>query len=250
MKTYAVINQKGGIGKTTTAATLAAGLNRQGLKTLLIDMDAQGSCSYIFNADNSTITSYEVMNGTAEPGEAILHTKQGDIIPSSEAMATADLTFTAAGREYRLKEALTNLKGYKYVIIDTPPALSITTINALTAADYVIIPSAADSLSLRGIGQLYKTINAIKARCNPKLKIAGILLTSYEARTTLAKIEAEQAAEAAAAMNTKVFNTKIRKCTGIKTAQACRASIYDYKPAASVNIAVDDYNAFIAELIK
>ena len=249
MHTYAVSNQRGGIGKTTTAAALAAGLRARGYKTLLIDLDAQGNLSYTMRAEHLSPTAFEVLTGAAEPQSAIHSTEQGDIMPSSPNMAIADTTITETGKEYRLKEALTTIKGkYKYVVIDTPPALGIATINALTAADSVIIPAQAEAFSLQGIGRVYTTIETVKRYCNPALKIAGILLTRFEANTTLGKIEAEQAAETAQAMGTKVFTAKIRACNGIREAQATRTSIYDYKPAAKVKNAVADYSAFIDEL--
>ena len=251
MHTYAVINQRGGIGKTTTAAALAAGLRARGYKTLLIDLDAQCNLSYTMRAEHSSPTIYEILTGAAEPQAAILSSEQGDIIPSSANMATADTTITETGKEYKLREAINTFKGkYKYIVIDTPPALGIATINALTAADSVIIPAQAEAFSLQGIGRIYNTIEAVKKYCNPKLKIEGILLTRYEGNTTLGKIEAEQAAETAKAMHTKVFTAKIRACNGIKEAQATRQSIYDYKPAAKVKNAVADYEAFINELLK
>lgn len=251
MTTYAIINQRGGIGKTTTAASLAAGLRARGYKTLLIDLDAQSNLSYALGAEHHSPTAYEVLTGGADAAEAIAHTEQGDIIPGSANMATADTTITDTGKEYRLREAILTLKGkYKYIIIDTPPALSIATINALTAADKVIIPAQAEAFSLQGIGRVYSTIETVKKYCNPELKIEGILLTRYEPKTTLGRIEAEQTIETAAAMNTKVFNTKIRACNGIREAQASRQSIFDYKPAAKVKNAVTDYSNFINELLK
>lgn len=251
MHTYAVINQRGGIGKTTTASALAAGLRARGYKTLLIDLDAQGNLSYTMRAEHSSPTIYEVLTGAAEPQAAIISSEQGDIIPSSPNMATADTTITETGKEYKLREAITTFKGkYKYIVIDTPPALGIATINALTAADSVIIPAQAEAFSLQGIGRIYNTIETVKRYCNPKLKIEGILLTRFEGNTTLGKVEAEQAEQTAEAMHTKVFTAKIRACNGIKEAQATRTSLYEYKPAAKVKNAVSDYTAFIDELLK
>lgn len=251
MHIYAVINQRGGIGKTTTAAALAAGLNARGCSTLLIDLDAQCNLSYTLRAEHSSPTIYEVLTGAAKPEAAVAFTEQGSIIPSSPAMATADTTITETGKEYRLKEALQSFKGkYQYIVIDTPPALGIATINALTAADSVIIPAQAEAFSLQGIGRVYNTIETVKKYCNPELKIEGILLTRFEGNTTLGKIEAEQAEKTAEAMHTRVFSTRIRACNGIREAQATRTSLYDYKPKAKVKNAVEDYNSFINELTK
>lgn len=251
MYTYAIINQRGGIGKTTTAAALAAGLQARGYSTLLIDLDAQCNLSYTLGAEHSSPTIYEVLTGAARTEAAIHSTAQGDIIPSSPNMATADTAITETGKEYKLKEALTTLKGkYRYIVIDTPPALGIATINALTAANAVIIPAQAEAFSLQGIGRVYTTIETVKKYCNPELITEGILITRYESNTTLGKIEAEQAEQTAEAMRTKVFKSKIRACNGIREAQATRTSIFDYKPTAKVKNAVADYDAFIDELLN
>ena len=163
MKTIAIINQKGGVSKSTTAFTLASGINNKGYKTLCIDMDAQGNLSYTANANDDLLTIYDLLAEDANINQAIQHTKNFDLIASSKALSGADGFITDIGKEYKLKEILESVKNnYDYIIIDTPPALGILTVNALTACDSVIIPAQADIYSLQGIEQLSKTIQPIK----------------------------------------------------------------------------------------
>ena len=134
LEIIAISNQKGGVGKSTTANALGAGLFHKGFKVLYVDLDAQGNLSYSMGASNKAISSLEVLTGTATAREAIVHTPQGDLIPASPALASADITLKDTGREYRLKEALEPILGdYDYIVLDTPPALGTLTINALTA---------------------------------------------------------------------------------------------------------------------
>ena len=148
----------------------------------------------------------------------------------------------------RLKSALEAIaKSYDFIIIDTPPALGILTINALTAADGVIIPAQASIYSLQGIGQLAATIKAVQQHTNPALQIYGILITRYNGRAILSRDISELLTDTAEQLKTKVFETRIREAIAIKEAQAHRQNIFDY--AAKTNPA-KDYNAFIDELLK
>jgi len=154
-KIVAIINQKGGVGKSTTAEALLAGLSLKGYKTLAIDLDAQGNLTYSTGATTEGATALGILTGEVKAKEAIQQTKSGDIIASNKALAGADAFISDTGKEYRLKEALETISGdYDYIIIDTPPALGILTINALTACDSVIIPAQADIYSIQGIEQL------------------------------------------------------------------------------------------------
>lgn len=244
---YAIINQKGGVGKTTTAAALWAGLTSKGYKVLAVDLDAQANLSFNAGASTDDLTSLELLTGEATAAEAIQHTQSGDIIPASRALAGADSTITKTGKEYRLKEALEPIKGeYDFIILDTPPALGILTVNALTACTSVIIPAQADIFSLQGIEQLAGTIEPVKRYCNSDLDIAGILLTRYSARSILSKEVAELAQQLASKLGTRLFNTTIREAISVKEAQISQQSIFDY--AGKSNVAAD-YNAFIEELL-
>lgn len=250
-KIIAVAIQKGGQGKTTSAAALGAGLALRGNKVLFVDLDAQGNLSYALGADATGLTgrsALEVLQGVTSAADAIQHTPQGDIIASSPALAGADTTISATGKEYRLAEALEPIAGnYDYIILDTPPSLGILTINALTAAAEAVIPAQADMFSLQGIGQLWQTIQAIRKYCNPGLKIAGILLTRYNGRAVISREVKEMLSQTAAQMKTKVYSSRIRECTALKEAVAVKKDIYSYAPRSN---AAMDYNAFIDELLE
>ena len=248
MKILAVINQKGGVGKSTTAAAIAAGLLLKGYKVLAVDLDAQSNLTYNYAADNKRATALGLLTGEVTATDAIQHTKSGDIIAASKALAGADAFIADTGKEYRLKEALEAVKPlYDYIIVDTPPALGILTINALTAADGVIIPAQADIYSLQGIEQLNETIKPVKKYCNPQLKIEGILLTRYNARSILSREVAELAEQLAAKLKTKLFTTRIREAIAVKEAQISQQSLYSYAPKSN---AAKDYLCFIDELLK
>ena len=247
-RVYAVINQKGGVGKSTTAATLAAGLSLKGYKTLSIDLDAQGNLTYTAGAKTNGATAPGVLTGEVKAEDAIQHTPSGDIIAANKALAGADAFIADTGKEYRLKEALESLQAaYDYIIIDTPPALGILTINALTACNSVIIPAQADIYSLQGIEQLADTMKPVKKYCNPNLKIAGILLTRYNSRSVLSREVAELAEQLADKLGTKLFKTTIREAIAVKEAQISQQSLFDYAPKAKVT---EDYRAFIEELLE
>lgn len=244
----AVINQKGGVGKSTTTNALGAGLFREGLKVLYIDLDAQGNLSYTMGATGKALTSLEVLTGTATAKEAIVQTPQGDLIPASPALAGADALLKDTGKEYRLKEAIEPVLGeYDYIVLDTPPALGVLTINALTACTSVIIPAQADIYSLQGIGQLNQTIQTVKKYCNSGLTVKGILITRYYPRTILTKDMTQLLEDTARELNTKVFNAKIRECIALKEAQASQQDIFTYSPKSN---AVLDYSLFLMEVLE
>lgn len=247
MKTIAIINQKGGVGKSTTAEALAAGLKRLGFKTLAVDLDAQCNLTRTAAAGND-VTILDVLRGNVPAGEAVQETALADVIAGDISINKLEQEVESTGKEYRLKEALDTLSGaYDYAIVDTPPALSFLTINALTASDIVVIPAEADIYALEGIISLAGTISAVKKYTNPNLNIAGILLTKYSGRTILTKDLTSVAENIAAQLGTKVFNSKIRQSITIREAQAMKQSIFAYAPKSKV---AADYSAFIDEMIK
>lgn len=248
MKVISVINQKGGVGKSTTVGALAAGLSLRGYKTLAVDLDAQCNLTYSYAAEHCKATALDVLTGDAAAVDAICSTENGDIIPSDYALSGADTFITETGKEYKLKEALEPLSGkYDYIIIDTPPALGILTVNALTASDTVIIPAQADIYSLQGIEQLSKTISPVKRYCNPGLTISGILLTRYNGRAVLSREVSELAADIAEKLHTKLFTARIREGIAVKEAQISQQNLYNYAPQAKVTA---DYSNFIDEFME
>lgn len=246
--TIAITNQKGGVGKSTTAAALGSGLTLKGYKVLFVDLDPQGNLSYIIQADPAKPSAHDVLTGRAGAAAAIQTAAGGDIIPFSGDLSAADIELNRTGKEYRLKEALQPVAGsYDFTIIDTPPALGILTINALTAADRLIIPAQAEIFSLQGIGQLAGTINAVKTYCNPALELDGILLTRHSGRAVLSRDMADMIADTAAELGTAVYKTIIREGIAIKEAQANRQSIFAYAPKSN---AAADYAAFTDEILR
>jgi chromosome partitioning protein len=246
-RTLAIINQKGGVGKSTTAEALAAGLILKGYSVLSIDLDAQSNMTYTAGARTDGATALGVLTGEIPARDAIQHTESGDIIPASKALAGADAFIAETGKEYRLREALEPIRGeYDFIIVDTPPALGILTINALTACDSVIIPAQADIYSLQGVEQLAETIKPVKKYTNPTLTIEGILLTRYSPRSVLSREVAELAEQLAAKLGTRLFKTTIREAIAVKEAQISQRSLFSYAPKAKVT---EDYSRFIAEIL-
>ena len=245
MKTIAIVNQKGGVAKTTTAAAVGAALQQKGKRVLFIDFDSQCNLSWAAGADTQAAGSMDLLKGL--PYE-IQQTPQGDIISGSPALAAADMLLTQEGKEELLKKALEKQKRkYDYCIIDTAPALGILTINALTAADAAVIPALADGFSLQGINQLVGTIQAVQKYCNPKLKIAGIVLTRYNKRTILSRDVTAILEDVAQQLQTRLFDTRISPCNALSEAQAKHASIYQYSPRSK---AAAEYKALTEEIIK
>lgn len=249
MKTIAVICSKGGVGKTTTVSAVGAGLVRKGFKVLVIDTDAQCNLTYSYGITSAPFTTLELLTGSATALDAVQHTAQGDIIPAKSLLSVADQLLQETGKEYKLREALAPLNGvYDYVLIDTPPSLGILTINALTACDSVIIPVQADAYSLQGVGQLANNqIDAVKKYTNPALKIDGLLITRYKARTTLAKELRAMLEATADQLGTKLYATPIRECTALQEAQVLRKTIYEHAPKSNASA---DYMALVEEITE
>ena len=246
MTSIAIINQKGGVGKSTTAAAIGAGLASKGYSVLFVDLDAQGNLSYSLGAEAQGYNAMGVLLRPETIAENIQHTAQGDILASSPALAGADAVITQTGKEYRLKEALEHVKGkYDFCIIDTPPALGILTVNALTACKGAIVPAQADIFSLQGIIQLHGTLQTVKKYCNPALQLLGIVLTRYNARAVLSRDVARLIDQTAEHLETSLYRVNIRECTALKEAQATKQSIYAYAPKSNAAL---DYGALVDEI--
>ena len=189
-KIIAVTNQKGGVGKTTTAVNLSALVAEAGKRVLIVDIDPQGNAtSGLGKSDADSNTVYEVLMGDAEAKDAILATgfTNLDLMPTAIELAGAEIELVSVeNREALLKSALESLRpDYDYIFIDCPPSLSLLTLNALTAADSVLIPIQCEYYALEGVGQLVNTIKLMKKRLNPDLEVEGILLTMFDGRTNL-----------------------------------------------------------------
>lgn len=248
MKVVCVINKKGGVAKTTTSLALGTGLQGKGFSVLFIDMDSQCNLSMCAGADVEGKNVLGVLMEQVSIDEAIQQTPMGDVLPAGLALAGADGIITETGKEYHLKEALSSMKRrYDFVIIDTPPSLSVLAINAMTASDWLIIPVQADMFSRDGLLQLDRAIRKDRQYCNPSLKIAGILLTRYSDRNVLSRNLKEVFEELAKQMGTAVFQSSIREAVAIKEAQVMHKSIFEYAPKSK---ATQDYMEFVEEFLE
>lgn len=226
-----VTNQKGGVGKTTTCAAFAGIFRSRGKSVLAIDMDPQGNLSFSLGTEDRGYTIHDVMKKTCDIRDAIKTTHICDVITSNILLSGSELELPAERREYILREILKSVKDeYDYIIIDTPPALSVLTINAYTAADDLIIPMTPEILSLQGIAQLRETILAVKKYYNKKLNIRGILLTKYVAKQKLANEVAEMVQIVADQLGTVVLEDKISVSVAVAEAPAHQEVITTYSP--------------------
>ncbi|MGZ4188878.1 MAG: ParA family protein, partial [Actinomycetota bacterium] len=189
---FALTNQKGGVGKTTTAVNLGACLAEAGSRVLLVDLDPQGNASTGVGVDRGSVKAgtYELLGGTAGP-EAILATEvEGlDVLPSTIDLAGAEVELVSAfARETKLRNGLAHVRaGYDFVLIDSPPSLGLLTVNALAACDEVIVPIQCEYYALEGLGQLMRTLDLVRDGLNPGLHVGGVVLTMFDARTKLAE---------------------------------------------------------------
>ena len=250
MKVIALSNQKGGVAKTTTASALAAGLYNRGFRVLAVDLDPQ--CNFCFGCGVDTFqiekTLYDVFKKKAAPEEIIVPVAVGyDLMPGGLTLAGADMDFTQTGREYMLKEALQDVKEkYDYAVVDTPPTLGVLTVNALTAANNVIIPMTADVYSVQGLTQLGNVVRNVRKYCNSDLQIAGILLTRHNERQNASRAARTMIEEAAKLIGVDVFKSYIRESVAVREAAMLQNDIFKEAPKANATI---DYNGFIDELI-
>ena len=254
-KIISVINQKGGVGKTTTVINLAAGLTMKGKKILVIDRDPQGNATKglgLSNTTSSDLTIYNVLNGNKKISEVIQSTTFQNLDIISSNVDLSGLEVETAGdnrRAFKLKDELSlilNNSGpsYDYIIIDCPPSLGLLTINALTASDSILIPVQCEYFALEGLGQLLNTIKIVRQHLNPELDIEGVLLTMYDTRTRLSNQVAE---EVKRYFDDRVFKTVISRNVRLAEAPSFGkpALLYD-----SMSIGAKNYLSLGREIIK
>lgn len=249
----AVVNQKGGVGKSTTAVNLAAYLGAAGKKVLLLDIDPQGNATSGMGIDKSKVDKsiYDVLINEVPVSEAVVQCKHPelanvDILPATIQLAGAEVELVSMmSREYRLKTALEGLGDqYDYIIMDCPPSLGLLTINALTAADGVIVPIQCEYYALEGLSQLLDTLNLVKKHLNRSLEIVGVLLTMYDSRTNLAQQVID---EVRGYFGDKVFKTIIPRNIRLSEAPGYGQPISLYDPSSK---GAQAYKALSDEVIE
>lgn len=232
-KIVAIINQKGGVGKSTTAINLAAALGEMGKQVLLVDLDPQGNCSSGLGIEKSLIQQciYDVLLNDVPIEDVIIPdiTEGVDIAPATINLAGAEVELVAEmARENRLKDAVGSMRGrYDFVLVDCPPSLGLLTVNALVAADKLLIPIQCEFYALEGVTKLLESMKRVKSRLNPTLDIYGILLTMYDSRTTLSKQVVDEVREYFGRL---VFSTPIPRTVKLSEAPSFGQPITQYDP--------------------
>ena len=248
-RVIAITNQKGGVGKSTTAVNMSAYLSSYGYKTLIIDLDPQSNSTSGFGINPGSVDKsiYDVIIMDLDPHEAIIDTtyKNLRLLPSSIQLAGAEVELVSSlKREYRLKEAVKRIEEeYDFIIIDCPPALGLLTINALSAAKEVIIPIQCEYYALEGLGQLLNTIDLVKKNLNEDLKISGAIMTMYDSRT---KLGDQVIDEVKNYFSNKVYKTIIPRNIRLSEAPSHGKPIIDYDPDCR---GAEAYNNFTKEVI-
>lgn len=251
MKIYAVANQKGGVGKTTSVINLGAMLGKNGLKTLIVDIDPQANAtsSMGINKFEVQVSTYDMLLEEVDSNQIKISVESYgvDVLPSNPELAGAEVELvTALGREYRLQNALKQLDSqYDYALIDCPPSLGLLTVNALAAAsDGILIPVQCEYLALEGLTQLLQTIELVQRFLNPQLVVRGVIMTMYDSRTNLSRQVVE---EVRRHFKEKVFRTIIPRSVRLSEAPSHALPVNEYAPNSAGAVA---YRLLAAELLK
>jgi chromosome partitioning protein len=247
-KIIAIANQKGGVGKTTTSVNLCGVLKSLGQRVLLCDMDPQGNCTSGMGVDkNAAVPNvYHVLVESTPVKEAVKITPYGDVLPANKELSGAGIELvTMADREYILKNALMQVAAdYDYILIDCPPSLEMLTLNALCAADSILIPVQCEYFALEGLSDLITTIRMVKKKLNRTIEIEGVLLTMYDARTNFS---AQVAAEVKRFFKEKVYNVVIPRNVRLSEAPSHGKPIIAYEKSSKGAVA---YLELGKELLK
>jgi len=246
-KTISLCNQKGGVGKTTCTLNIGAGLQKSGKKVLLIDLDPQAHLTYSLGvaAHELNRTIYDVFKGNAALAEVVVERDGLGVLPASLDLAGIEMELAGVpGREFLLREFLTQNDTFDYILIDCPPSLGLLTLNALTAADEIFIPLQTEFLALKGMSKLLETIEAVKKRLNRDLDITGIIATRFDARKKLNKGIVDTITER---FGDKLFKTIIRENISLAEAPGYGQTIFEYAPKSYGAV---DYLALAREIIK
>jgi chromosome partitioning protein len=244
-KVISISNHKGGVGKTTSAINIGAGLNRLGKKILLIDLDPQANLSQSLGLIDQKRTIYGALKGeyNLQPVEVL---KGLDVIPSTLDLSGAEIELSGeAGREYILRELLEPIrKKYDYIVIDSPPSLGLLTINALTASDIVLLPLQAQYLAVQGLVKLLEVIEKIQKRLNKELKVGGVFITQYDSRKVLNR---DVVATIEKMFPKDLYKAKIRDNVALAEAPAQRLDIFRYNPKS---YGAEDYLSLCKEILS
>lgn len=248
-RTIAVANQKGGVGKTTTTINLSAALAEQGKKVLLVDLDPQGNATSGVGVDKRELedTVYELFVGRTTLEECLLETDflNLSVIPANINLSGAEIDLIdMENREYYLKDILQQIKDdYDFILIDCPPSLNMLTVNAMTAADTVLVPIQCEYYALEGLSQLIHTINLVKKRLNPQLRLEGVVFTMYDARTKLSMQVVENVKQT---LKENIYNTIIPRSIKLAEAPSYGMPITAYAPTSP---GADAYRLLAMEVI-
>lgn len=244
-RVISISNHKGGVGKTTSAINIGAGLNRLGKKVLLIDLDPQANLSQSLGLIDQERTIYGAIRGEykLQPVQVV---KGLDVIPSTLDLSGAEVELSGeAGREYILRELIEPIRAsYDFILIDSPPSLGLLTINAFTASDEVFIPLQAQYLALQGLTKLLEIIEKIKKRLNKELRVGGVIITQYDNRKVLNR---DVVATIQAHFKNEVFKTKVRDNIALAEAPAQGLDIFRYSPKS---YGAEDYLSLSKEIAK
>ncbi|MEG2138752.1 MAG: AAA family ATPase [Oscillospiraceae bacterium] len=246
-KIIAIVNQKGGVGKTTTCVNLTAALKEAGKRVLLCDFDPQANATSGMGVDKTvSLGVYHTLIGQAAPRDVVVETRYGDVLPSNKALAGAGIELIGmANREFLLKAALDALSpDYDYIFIDCPPSLELLTLNALCAADRVLVPVQCEYYALEGLSDLLSTVRIVKKSLNPRLELEGVVLTMYDGRTNLSMQVAE---EVKRHFPGKVYASVIPRNVRLSEAPSHGKPITSYDRSSR---GAEAYTALAAEFIK